>query len=208
MPRLPQRGLRDVLGSPYLRQRLALLGGAWLAAGAGYYGLALLADGLSGGGASAGADESVHITLLSGFAYEIPGIAAALLAAERAGRKATSVAALLQGARAAGGGRGRRCWEGEACTGVAGAGSAGAPGVWKRAPARALLCSGSCTLLAPLPLPPQPARAWWWPRSCAAPGGARSRSPHASAWRPPTPRSSCTPRVSCPSRALLAVPAP
>lgn len=55
-----------------------------------------LADGLSSG--ASGTDDSVYVTLLSGFAYEVPGIAAAGLAVERAGRKATSVAALLQGA--------------------------------------------------------------------------------------------------------------
>lgn len=91
-----QRGLRDVLGSAWLRQRLALLGAAWFAAGAGYWGLLLLADGISNG--ASGADDSVHITLLSAFAYEVPGIAAAGLAVERAGRKATTIAALLEGA--------------------------------------------------------------------------------------------------------------
>ncbi|KAI7839294.1 hypothetical protein COHA_006992 [Chlorella ohadii] len=103
-----QRGLRDVLASSRLRRRLVLLAAAWFAAGAGYFGLMLLADGLSGGGGSSSGggaagtggstagDDSVYINLLSGFAYEVPGIAAAGLAAERAGRKATGVAAFLQ----------------------------------------------------------------------------------------------------------------
>jgi hypothetical protein len=90
-----QRGLKDVLGSSRLRHRLVLLGGAWFAAAAGYYGLALLADGISSGGS--GSDDSVHVTLLSAFAYEIPAIAAAGLAVEHAGRKATGIAAFMQG---------------------------------------------------------------------------------------------------------------
>lgn len=106
-----QRGLRDVLASSRLRRRLVLLAAAWFAAGAGYFGLMLLADGLSSGsgsssgsgggtagkGGSTAGDDSVYINLLSGFAYEVPGIAAAGLAVERAGRKATGVAAFLQG---------------------------------------------------------------------------------------------------------------
>ena len=99
LPRL-QRSLRDVLGSSRLRHRLVLLGGAWFAAAAAYYGLLLMADGISGGGASS--DDSVYVTLLSAFAYEVPGIAAAGLAVERAGRKATTLAALLQGGWEAG----------------------------------------------------------------------------------------------------------
>ena len=91
----PQRGLKDVLGSSRLRHRLVLLGGAWFAAAAGYYGLALLADGISSG--RIGSDDSVYVTLLSAFAYEIPAIAAAGLAVERAGRKATGIAAFMQG---------------------------------------------------------------------------------------------------------------
>ena len=63
-------------------------------AAAGYYGLMLLADGISGGTASA---DSIYVTLLSSFVYEVLGIAAAGLAVERAGRKATSFAAFLQG---------------------------------------------------------------------------------------------------------------
>lgn len=94
-PPCPQRGLRDVLGSSWLRQRLVLLAAAWFAAGAGYWGLALLANGVSAG---ASIDSSVYGVLLSGFAYEVPGIAAAGLAVERAGRKATGIAAFLQGA--------------------------------------------------------------------------------------------------------------
>jgi hypothetical protein len=84
-----------VLGSSRLRHRLVLLGGAWFAAAAGYYGLALLADGISSG--RIGSDDSVYVTLLSAFAYEIPAIAAAGLAVERAGRKATGIAAFMQG---------------------------------------------------------------------------------------------------------------
>jgi hypothetical protein len=135
-----------VLASPRLRHRLALLGGAWFAAGTAYYALLLLAgerqlpllmqggwprgagccrpagikakhvlrctlpaadtcctlprcstpaDGISSGPAAS--DESVHVTLLTAFAYEVPGIAAAGLAAERAGRKATTLAAFVQG---------------------------------------------------------------------------------------------------------------
>ncbi|PRW56655.1 ankyrin repeat [Chlorella sorokiniana] len=104
-----QRGLRDVLASSRLRRRLVLLAAAWFAAGAGYFGLMLLADGMSSGGSSGGSgggtagkggstagDDSVYINLLSGFAYEVPGIAAAGLAVERAGRKATGVAAFMQ----------------------------------------------------------------------------------------------------------------
>ena len=117
-----QRGLRDVLASTWLRRRLALLAAAWFAAGAGYYGLVLLAEGMSGGSSTGGggggsssgsSDDSVYITLLVGFAYEVPGIAAAGLAVERAGRKATGVAAFLQG--------GLGCWWLLCCTGWAGA---------------------------------------------------------------------------------------
>lgn len=90
-----QRGLRDVLGSSRLRHRLVLLGGAWFAASTSYFSLLLLADGISRGRSSS--DDSVYVTLLSAFAYEVPGIAAAGLAVERAGRKATSLAAFLQG---------------------------------------------------------------------------------------------------------------
>ena len=89
-----------MLASRWLFQRLLLLGAGWFAAGAGYYGLVLLADGMSGGAAAASSsssDESVFVLLMSGFAYEVPGIAAAGLAVERAGRKPTSVAAFLQG---------------------------------------------------------------------------------------------------------------
>ncbi|KAI3428283.1 hypothetical protein D9Q98_006662 [Chlorella vulgaris] len=89
-----QRGLRDVLGSSRLRHRLVLLGGAWFAASTSYFSLLLLADGISRGRSSS--DDSVYVTLLSAFAYEVPGIAAAGLAVERAGRKATSLAAFLQ----------------------------------------------------------------------------------------------------------------
>lgn len=89
-----QRELKDVLASSRLRQRLALLGGAWFGAAAGYYGLMLLADGMSRG--ASGSDDSVYVTLLSAFAYEVPGVAAAGLAVERAGRKATGIAAFLQ----------------------------------------------------------------------------------------------------------------
>ncbi len=64
-----QRSLQDVLLSSRLRHRLLLLGGAWFAAAAAYYGLLLMADGISGGGAFS--DDSVYITLLSAFAYEV-----------------------------------------------------------------------------------------------------------------------------------------
>lgn len=91
-----QRGFKDVLASSWLRQRLALLAAAWFAAGAGYTGLMLLADGISSGASTS--DSSVFVVLVSGFAYELPGVLAAALAVERAGRKATSIAAFLQGA--------------------------------------------------------------------------------------------------------------
>ncbi|GAB4819159.1 hypothetical protein N2152v2_006205 [Parachlorella kessleri] len=92
----PQSRLRDLLAHGKLRQRLLLSGVGWFAAGLAYYGSLLLLEPLSGWDATSRGDGSVYITALMGFSYEIPGVAAAGLAAERVGRKYTLVAAFAQ----------------------------------------------------------------------------------------------------------------
>lgn len=77
------------------RQRLLLSGVGWFAGGLSYYGVLLLSEGLSQ--AAAHGDGSVYVTVLTGFSYEVPGVAAAGLAVERLGRKTTLAAAFLQG---------------------------------------------------------------------------------------------------------------
>lgn len=91
-----QTGLGDLLRHPGLRRRLLLVGYCWFATSLGYYGLALLAEPLSGVAGDARGDGGAYATALTGFSYEIPGIAAAGLAAERVGRRATLLVALLQ----------------------------------------------------------------------------------------------------------------
>jgi hypothetical protein len=92
----PQSRFADLLAHGKLRQRLLLSGVGWFAGGLAYYGGLLLAEPLSGWDARG--DGSVYMTALIGFSYEIPGIAAAGLAAERLGRKYTLVAGFAQGA--------------------------------------------------------------------------------------------------------------
>ena len=84
--------MRDVVGNAHLRRRLLLLALPWFAAAASYYGGTLLFGAISSGLTG---DESIYITALVSFAYELPGIAAAGLAAERAGRKPTLLGAFL-----------------------------------------------------------------------------------------------------------------
>lgn len=94
----PQRRFRDLLGNGRLRKRMGLAAAAWFAVGAAYFGAAMLADMLSTGGMQPERDGSAFVTALTGFSYEIPGIAAAWLAVERGpGRKYTLMACLLQG---------------------------------------------------------------------------------------------------------------
>jgi MFS transporter, OCT family, solute carrier family 22 (organic cation transporter), member 4/5 len=97
----PHRNAVDVLRSPRLRRRASLLGAVWLATSMAYYASALLVDALGSG--DPGGDGSALEIALAGFAYEIPGVAAAALAAERLGRRRTVVAGLAAAAAALGG---------------------------------------------------------------------------------------------------------
>lgn len=90
----PHRGTVDVLRSARLRHRVLLLGGAWSAATVAYYASALLPDALSSGDRSG--DGSAMEVAFTGFAYELPGVAAAALAAERLGRKHAILGGLVE----------------------------------------------------------------------------------------------------------------
>lgn len=81
----PHRATVDVIRSARLRQRVLLLSAAWFVAGVAYYTSALLPDALSA--SSLGGEGSALELAFTGFAYELPGVAAAALAAERLGRK-------------------------------------------------------------------------------------------------------------------------
>eukprot|EP00887_Chlorella_sp_A99_P006041 scaffold22.g6041.t1 len=90
----PHRAMRDVVSNAYTRRRLLLLALPWFAMTASYYGGAMLFGAISSGLTG---DDSIYVTALISFAYELPGIAAASLAAERAGRKPTLMVASLLG---------------------------------------------------------------------------------------------------------------
>ncbi len=90
----PYRTLLDVLRNTRLRRSTALLCLIWFIATTAYYSGIMLVDAL-GSGNPDGDGTSLELAL-SGFLYELPGIAAAWLVAERLGRKHAAMGGLLQ----------------------------------------------------------------------------------------------------------------
>jgi MFS transporter, OCT family, solute carrier family 22 (organic cation transporter), member 4/5 len=92
----PHRSFSDVVRNTRLRQVTATLSLVWMGASLAYFGVAMLCSGLSS--SDVGGDGSTLELLATGFAYEIPGAAAAALAVEKVGRKNTVSAGFLQAA--------------------------------------------------------------------------------------------------------------
>ncbi len=90
----PHRTLLDVLRNVRLRKSTALLCLVWCVITTAYYSGIMLVDAL-GSGNPDGDGTSLELAL-SGFLYELPGIAAAWLVAERLGRKHAAMGGLLQ----------------------------------------------------------------------------------------------------------------
>lgn len=90
----PHRTLLDVLRNTRLRRSTALLCLIWFIATTAYYSGVMLMDAL-GSGNPDGDGTSLELAL-SGFLYELPGVAAAWLVAERLGRKHAAIGGLLQ----------------------------------------------------------------------------------------------------------------
>jgi len=90
----PHRTLLDVLRNTRLRRNLVLLSLIWCVATTAYYSGVMLVDAL-GSGNPDGDGTSLELAL-SGFLYELPGVAAAWLVAERLGRKHAAMGGLLQ----------------------------------------------------------------------------------------------------------------
>lgn len=90
----PNRRIIDIIRNPRLRHRSILSGAAWLALTAVYYATVLLSESLSS--PDPNGDGTALQIAVTGFAYELPGVAAAALVVERLGRKFTVIGGLLQ----------------------------------------------------------------------------------------------------------------
>ena len=90
----PHRTVLDVLRNFRLRRLSALLSLIWLASNTAYYAGVLLNDALGSGNPDG--DGSTLQLALTGFLYELPGVAAAGLIAERLGRKYAVIGGFLQ----------------------------------------------------------------------------------------------------------------
>ena len=90
----PHRTIIDILRNARLRRLSTFLSFSWFAVTVAYYSGVMLTDALDSGDAAG--DGTALQLALTGFLYELPGIAAAGLVAERLGRKYAVVGGLLE----------------------------------------------------------------------------------------------------------------
>lgn len=90
----PHRNVEDIVQSPRLRRRMVLYSALWCMATLAYFTSAMLFDALGDHSGNEGDGSTLEIAI-AGFAYELPGVAAAALIAERLGRRRTVFSGLL-----------------------------------------------------------------------------------------------------------------
>lgn len=91
----PYRGAVDLLRNGRLRQRTLLLSVAWFCVSCAYYLTFHLADVMRGADEKHDGPSTLELAT-TGFAYELPAVAAAGLAAERLGRKYAAIGGFVQ----------------------------------------------------------------------------------------------------------------
>lgn len=90
----PYTNMEDIWHSPRLRRRAVVLSAVWGIATLVYFLLIMILDTLGDQSGVEGDGSTLEIAI-AGFAYELPGVAAAALLAERLGRRSTVVSGLL-----------------------------------------------------------------------------------------------------------------